>query len=108
MKNNLAILTGIIAAGFLVACSAVTSKETESGTHVFPTPTYHILLMNAPVGTSISEVSLSQAPTVASVFRLQPSATPSPAPTSTATLKSTATQTPKPQLFTVSVYDDSL
>jgi hypothetical protein len=49
-------------------------------------------------------------PTVASIFQLQPSATPSasPAPSSTPVLIATATQTFQPQLFTVSVYEDSL
>ncbi len=111
MKNKLAILTILVAGGFLIACSAITSNETQSATHAFPTPTYQFLFqVNAPAGTSDPAGSVLDVPTVASFFRLQPGATPSPSSVaaSTSIPEITATQTLQPQLFTVPVYDDGL
>jgi hypothetical protein len=109
MKNKLAVLTGILAAGVLVACSAITSNGAQSATRVFPTPTKHVLFQgNVEIDASDSPVSLAGAPTISSAFLMQSSATPSPVVTSTPILQATATQTVKPEFFTVAVYDDSL
>jgi hypothetical protein len=112
MKNKLANPILMIAAGLLVACSAITKSETLPANQLFPTPTTHFLLQgNAPIATLDAPVALSGAPTVASVFRTSSSATPSPIIMPTTTLEFTETPLPQAtasQLFTLPVYDDDL
>ena len=115
MKNKLANSIIMAATGLLVACSAITTNEMLPVPQVFPTPTTHFLFQgNAPMSTLDSPVSISGAPTIASVFRAASSATPSPvaadittSPT-TAIPETTKTPLPQPQNFTVTVYDDDL
>ncbi len=109
MKIKILTLTGLIAAVLLAACSAVTTIETPPGAGVFPTPTKSFLFQgNAPVVSPDAPVAFSGAPTVAGVFRLPPSATPSPVVISTITPQSTATQFPQPQSFTVTLFGDQI
>lgn len=112
MKNKLANPVIMVAVGLLVACSAITKSETLPATQAFPTPTTHFLLQgNAPITTLDPPVSPSGAPTIAGIFRLPPSATPSPIATPTTILEFTATPRPqatRSQFFTLPVYEDEL
>lgn len=112
MKKKLTILICLVVAGLIVACSAVMRSETLPATQVFPTPTTHFLLQgNAPVSTLDAPVSLSGAPTIAGIFRMYPSATPSPIATPAIILELTETPLPQAteaQFFTFPVYEDNL
>lgn len=115
MKNKLANSIIMVTVGLLVACSAITNSETIPATQVFPTPTTHFLLQgNAPITTLDPPLSLSGAPTIASIFRLPPSDTPSPSvadspiATPTRIQEFTETPLPQPQSFTLPIYEDSL
>ena len=109
MIKKLTIQIFMFVASLLVGCNAIGERERLSNTQVFPTATNHFLFQrNAPIGTPDSPVSLLSAPTIASVFRVHASATPSPVATSTILPESTPTPLPPPQLFTVKVYEDSL
>lgn len=112
MKDKLANPIIMVAVGLLVACSAITNSETLPSTQVFPTPTTHFLLQgNAPITTLDSPVSLLGPPTIASIFRMPPSATPSPIATPTIIQEFTETplpQAPQTQFFTLAVYEDNL
>ncbi len=104
----------MIAAGLLAACTAIGSNELPSGARVFPTATNSTLFEgNVPAGPSDAPVSLAGAPTVAGVFRIPASATPSPQvspPTSTLPAQTAETESPTPtaQPYTVLIYGDSL
>ena len=109
MKNKLISLAGFLTIGLLAACSAFSQSEMSSAAQVFPTATKSFLFQGSPpIVTPQSVVSFSGAPTVASIFRTAPSATPTPVVISTLVPASTATQTPPPPDFTVNIYGDGL
>jgi hypothetical protein len=111
MKNQLMNLTVFAAAGLLTACTVIGMNRTPEAAQAFPTATNSYLFEgNAPVRTPESLVSLSGAPTIASVFRGLPSASPSAVVTSTLTPEpeSTATASPRPQFYTAAVYEEDL
>ncbi len=109
MKNKRMYLTLLVAVGLLAACTGGGLNGAPSGAQVFPTPTNNFLFEgNVPASGSDSPVSLSGAPTVASVFRTPPSATPSPIATATLPPEPTEAPLPAPQVYTVTVYGENL
>lgn len=109
MKKEISLLICMLVASLIVGCNAIRKIESAPAPQVFPTATEHFLFQgNAPMVTPDYPAVLSIAPTIASFFRTHPSVTPSPVATFTIIPESTNTQAPRPQFFTVRVYEDGL
>jgi hypothetical protein len=109
MKYKLVMLTVLAATGLLVACRAIKINLAIPDPEVFPTATSHFLLRGtAAFVTPAAPVTPGALPTVANIFLVQPSPTPTQVKIATPTAEDNEDQILPRDFYPVKLYQDSL